>query len=208
MHSFSMSLSCCGSRGRTRCGHGSAERFRAGASRGAFLPAGPEPDPGQGAGADPVLHDPGSRRDRGAAELHGLGPGGGLDRSHAVPAVLAQSGPGAGAAATPTRSRSWTSRWRRASTGSRWRWRIRSPAAKPRAASMSRRSPRLTAPPTCLVAPEMRLATADDTVPRPGEFRTGNNLVTAAAQVRADPAPGQGVLPAGGVLGVGPGAAR
>jgi len=38
-----------------------------------------------------------------------------------------------------------------------------------------------------LVAPEMRLATADDTVPRPGEFRTGNNLVTAAAQVVLTP---------------------
>jgi GWxTD domain-containing protein len=33
----------------------------------------------------------------------------------------------------------------------------------------------------------MRLATADDTVPRPGEFRTGNNLVTAAAQVVLTP---------------------
>lgn len=38
-----------------------------------------------------------------------------------------------------------------------------------------------------LVAPEMRLATADDTVPRPGEFRTGNNLVTAAAKVGLTP---------------------
>jgi GWxTD domain-containing protein len=38
-----------------------------------------------------------------------------------------------------------------------------------------------------LVAPEMRLATADDTVPRPGEFRTGNNLVTAAAHVVLTP---------------------
>lgn len=38
-----------------------------------------------------------------------------------------------------------------------------------------------------LVAPEMRLATADDTVPRPGEFRTGNNLVTAAARVMLTP---------------------
>ncbi|HJR16854.1 MAG TPA: GWxTD domain-containing protein [Gemmatimonadales bacterium] len=38
-----------------------------------------------------------------------------------------------------------------------------------------------------LVAPEMRLATADDTVPRPGEFRTGDNLVTAAARVRLTP---------------------
>jgi GWxTD domain-containing protein len=38
-----------------------------------------------------------------------------------------------------------------------------------------------------LVAPEMRLATADDTVPRPGEFRTGNNLVTAAAEVVLTP---------------------
>jgi GWxTD domain-containing protein len=38
-----------------------------------------------------------------------------------------------------------------------------------------------------LVAPDMRLATADDTVPRPGEFRTGNNLVTAAAQVELTP---------------------
>lgn len=38
-----------------------------------------------------------------------------------------------------------------------------------------------------LAAPEMRLATADDTVPRPGEFRTGNNLVTAVAQVLLTP---------------------
>ncbi len=38
-----------------------------------------------------------------------------------------------------------------------------------------------------LVAPEMRLATANDTVPRPGEFRTGDNLVTAAAQVELTP---------------------
>lgn len=38
-----------------------------------------------------------------------------------------------------------------------------------------------------LVAPAMRLATADDTVPRPGEFRTGNNLVTAAAKVGLTP---------------------
>jgi GWxTD domain-containing protein len=38
-----------------------------------------------------------------------------------------------------------------------------------------------------LVAPEMRLATADDTVPRPGEFRTGDNLVTAAAEVGLTP---------------------
>jgi GWxTD domain-containing protein len=34
-----------------------------------------------------------------------------------------------------------------------------------------------------LIAPEIRLATANDTVPRPGEFRTGNNLVTATARV-------------------------
>ena len=38
-----------------------------------------------------------------------------------------------------------------------------------------------------LVAPDMRVASADDTVPRPGEFRTGNNLVTAAAQVVLTP---------------------
>ena len=38
-----------------------------------------------------------------------------------------------------------------------------------------------------LIAPEMRLATADDTVPRPGEFRTGNNLVTATAKVLLTP---------------------
>ncbi|MDQ3208060.1 MAG: GWxTD domain-containing protein [Gemmatimonadota bacterium] len=38
-----------------------------------------------------------------------------------------------------------------------------------------------------LVAPEMRLATADDTVPQPGEFRTGNNLVTAVARVLLTP---------------------
>jgi len=38
-----------------------------------------------------------------------------------------------------------------------------------------------------LIAPEMRLASADDTVPRPGEFRTGNNLVTATARVLLTP---------------------
>jgi GWxTD domain-containing protein len=38
-----------------------------------------------------------------------------------------------------------------------------------------------------LLAPEMRLATATDTVPRSGEFRTGNNLVTAAARVILTP---------------------
>ena len=38
-----------------------------------------------------------------------------------------------------------------------------------------------------LITPEMRLASADDTVPRPGEFRTGNNLVTATARVLLTP---------------------
>lgn len=38
-----------------------------------------------------------------------------------------------------------------------------------------------------LIAPDMRLATANDTVPRPGEFRTGNNLVTATARVLLTP---------------------
>ncbi|MGH7509476.1 MAG: GWxTD domain-containing protein [Gemmatimonadales bacterium] len=38
-----------------------------------------------------------------------------------------------------------------------------------------------------LIAPQMRLASADDTVPRPGEFRTGNNLVTATARVLLTP---------------------
>lgn len=38
-----------------------------------------------------------------------------------------------------------------------------------------------------LLSPEMRVATAGDTVPRPGEFRTGNNLVTAAARVGLTP---------------------
>jgi GWxTD domain-containing protein len=38
-----------------------------------------------------------------------------------------------------------------------------------------------------LLAPGMRLATSNDTVPRPGEFRTGNNLVTAAARVILTP---------------------
>jgi GWxTD domain-containing protein len=38
-----------------------------------------------------------------------------------------------------------------------------------------------------LLAPEMRLATSNDTVPRSGEFRTGNNLVTAAARVILTP---------------------
>jgi GWxTD domain-containing protein len=38
-----------------------------------------------------------------------------------------------------------------------------------------------------LIAPEIRLVTANDTVPRPGEFRTGNNLVTATARVLLTP---------------------
>lgn len=38
-----------------------------------------------------------------------------------------------------------------------------------------------------LIAPEMRVANTDDTVPRPGEFRTGNNLVTAVARVTLTP---------------------
>ncbi len=38
-----------------------------------------------------------------------------------------------------------------------------------------------------LIAPEMRLASSNDTVPRPGEFRTGNNLVTATARVFLTP---------------------
>jgi GWxTD domain-containing protein len=38
-----------------------------------------------------------------------------------------------------------------------------------------------------LIAPAMRVATAEDTVPRPGEFRTGNSLVTAAAKVILTP---------------------
>jgi GWxTD domain-containing protein len=38
-----------------------------------------------------------------------------------------------------------------------------------------------------LIAPQIRLATENDTVPRPGEFRTGNNLVTASARVRLTP---------------------
>jgi GWxTD domain-containing protein len=38
-----------------------------------------------------------------------------------------------------------------------------------------------------LVAPGIRLATASDTMPRPGEFRTGNNLITASARVLLTP---------------------
>lgn len=38
-----------------------------------------------------------------------------------------------------------------------------------------------------LIAPEIRAASATDTVPRPGEFRTGNSLVTAAARVMLTP---------------------
>jgi GWxTD domain-containing protein len=38
-----------------------------------------------------------------------------------------------------------------------------------------------------LIAPQIRLATENDTVPRPGEFRTGDNLVTASARVRLTP---------------------
>jgi GWxTD domain-containing protein len=38
-----------------------------------------------------------------------------------------------------------------------------------------------------LIAPQIRQASPDDTVPRLGEFRTGNNLVTAVAQVRLTP---------------------
>jgi len=38
-----------------------------------------------------------------------------------------------------------------------------------------------------LIAPEIRPASSNDTVPRPGEFRTGNNLVTATARVLLTP---------------------
>jgi GWxTD domain-containing protein len=38
-----------------------------------------------------------------------------------------------------------------------------------------------------LASPAIRLAAANDTVPKPGEFRAGNNLVTAAAQVVLTP---------------------
>lgn len=38
-----------------------------------------------------------------------------------------------------------------------------------------------------LIAPDIRLATSNDTVPSPGEFRTGNNLVTATARVLLTP---------------------
>jgi GWxTD domain-containing protein len=38
-----------------------------------------------------------------------------------------------------------------------------------------------------LLAPRMRLAVAEDTVPNPGEFRAGNSLVMAAAQVILTP---------------------
>jgi len=38
-----------------------------------------------------------------------------------------------------------------------------------------------------LIAPQMRVVDQSDTMPRPGEFRTGDNLVTAAAQVTLTP---------------------
>jgi GWxTD domain-containing protein len=38
-----------------------------------------------------------------------------------------------------------------------------------------------------LLSPQMRLAVAEDTVPKPGEFRAGNSLVMAAAQVILTP---------------------
>ncbi|MDQ3428084.1 MAG: GWxTD domain-containing protein [Gemmatimonadota bacterium] len=38
-----------------------------------------------------------------------------------------------------------------------------------------------------LISPEIRLASANDTVPRPGEFRSGDNLVTAVARVVLTP---------------------
>ncbi len=38
-----------------------------------------------------------------------------------------------------------------------------------------------------LLAPEIRVAPADDTIPRPGEFRSGQYLVRAAARVRLTP---------------------
>jgi GWxTD domain-containing protein len=38
-----------------------------------------------------------------------------------------------------------------------------------------------------LVSPAIRVAAANDTVPKPGEFRAGNNLVTAAARVFLTP---------------------
>jgi GWxTD domain-containing protein len=38
-----------------------------------------------------------------------------------------------------------------------------------------------------LIAPKMRLAVAEDTVPNPGEFRAGNSLVVAAARVILTP---------------------
>ncbi len=38
-----------------------------------------------------------------------------------------------------------------------------------------------------LLAPGMRVAPADDTIPQPGEFRSGQYLVTAAARVRLTP---------------------
>ncbi len=38
-----------------------------------------------------------------------------------------------------------------------------------------------------LIAPDIRAASASDTIPRPGEFRTGNSLVTAAARVMLTP---------------------
>ena len=38
-----------------------------------------------------------------------------------------------------------------------------------------------------LASPAIRIAAANDTIPKPGEFRAGNNLVTAAAQVMLTP---------------------
>jgi hypothetical protein len=38
-----------------------------------------------------------------------------------------------------------------------------------------------------LISPEMRVPADSESGPRPGEFRTGNNLITAAAEVTITP---------------------
>ena len=74
----------------------------------------------------------------------------------------------------PTRSRSWTSPWRPGKY--RLEVEVEDSVARPQESVggiESRRCRRQDGASDLLVAPEMRLATADDTVPRPGEFRTG-----------------------------------
>ena len=88
---------------------------------------------------------------------------------------------------TPTPSRSSTSRWPRAPTGSKWRWAIRPADGRPRKTVNLEALGKTARASDLLASPAIRLAAANDTVPKPGEFRAGNNLVTAAARVVLTP---------------------